>query len=146
MDNDLRRAVLGGASSVAFAFEPERSFTVVDLTRPASSSDGGDVAERWANFGDPGADLVLPVLGNATYIFGGRGFFLAIDSFWGLSVGGTLGTGVVGGRVVGGGLLGGRLGRSDLGAAGTCSEAVWSAVVGGIVAACADNEPDEDRA
>jgi hypothetical protein len=66
MDSDLLSAVIGGASSAAFAAEPEGACRVVDLARPLSSRASGGVTARWANFGDPGADLVLPVLGNAT--------------------------------------------------------------------------------
>jgi hypothetical protein len=76
IDSDLLSAVLGGASSAAFGIGFEGARTVLTLARAASPSSGGDVAARWACFGDPGSDLVLPVLGKATYMLGGGGFFL----------------------------------------------------------------------
>ena len=119
----------------------EGACTVLDLARAVSSSVGGDVTARWARFGDPVSDLAPPVLGNATYMLGGRGFFLNTDSFSGLLDGGMHGRGDVGG----GWLCGGRLGISVLGIAGIGSVGVRMAGVEGVDAACVASEPDEDR-
>ncbi len=141
MDIDLLRAVLGGASSIALGVGFEGAFTVLDRARVVSSNVGGDVTARWARFGDPVSDLAPPVLGNATYMLGGRGFFLNEDSFSRLLDGGMQGRGDVGG----GWLCGGRLGISVLGIGGIGSVGVRMAGVEGVDAACVASEPDEDR-